>query len=435
MAYAKSSIAYIERGTLCIKKHKQSEWILLFVLLWPFLINLVASLPGPLSYAQYVCDVIILCWCVGDIAGLSKSNTKVRREILAFVLWICVFLAYTLVTYARSYQSALYYLWGIRSNFRCYILFFHVLLHMTQGNVDEWLNLLDPLFWINAVLSVIQFVFGGVKQDMLGGIFGVEAGTNGFTLVFLSIVVVKSQLKLYEQEEKVWVCLLKCAAALLIAAMAELKFYLLLFVFQMVLVSILTKFSWKKALVLSFCAIAVSFSMDLLAQWFSESKIFDIATLVEKAFQKNYATANDLNRLSAINTLSQDILTDPVDRVFGLGLGNCDSANFSFLRTPFYEMYSYLHYRWFSAPMMFLETGYLGLALYLGFFVICFIKTLKKRKHATGNAFYTSMAIVFSITAPILAFYNASLRYESGWMIYTVLALPFVASKQDLAEG
>jgi len=435
LAYAKKSIVCIENGVLRIKKHKQSQWILLLVMLWPFVINLIAGLPSPLSCAQYLCDGIMLCWCFGGCVGLKYKSTKMRRNTTFFLIWICIFVGYTLVTYGLHYQSALYYLWGIRNNFRGYMLFFRVLLQANKEDVDEWLGVLDSLFWLNAVLTIFQFVVMGIKQDYLGGIFGTGEGMNGFTLIFLSIVVVKSQLNLYEHKEKLWVCLLKCAVALLIAAMAELKFYLLLFVFQMVLVVILTQFSWKKVIVLPICAIAVSASMGLLAQWFSSSGTFDIGRIIAKAFEENYASANDLNRLSAIGTLSRRIVKNPLDRIVGLGLGNCDSANFAFLRTPFYERYSYLHYKWFSAPMIFLETGYIGLVFFLGFFMMCLIKTIKNRQRRKDKTSYNSMGIIFSITALILAFYNASLRYEAGWMIYVVLTLPFISTKKKPEKG
>lgn len=431
MTYTKKSIAYIKNGVLHIRKRKQSEWILLFVMLWPFFINLIAGFPSPLNYMRYLCDGIMLYWL---FVGFTKKSVTIQRDKIGFLLWIGSFLIFTFLAYLINYQSILYYLWGIRMNFRGYILFLHVLMQVRKNDADEWLGFLDTLFWINAVLAVFQFFVGGVGQDLLGGIFGSKEETNGYTLIFLSIVVVKSQLKFYEHEETTWVCLLKCAVALLIGAMAELKFYMLLFIFQMVLVAVLTKFSWKKVLVLIFGAIAVSFSMDLLAQWFSSTGSFSIHALVEKAFRENYATANDLNRLSAIGTLRRTIVTHPLERLIGLGLGNCDSANFALLRTPFFERYSYLHYTFFVAPTVFLETGYIGLALFLGFFVICLIKALKQRKAGVGSAFYNNMGIIFSATALILAFYNASLRYESGWLIYIILALPFISMKQGPNE-
>lgn len=424
-----------EKGGLMIRKRKQSQWILLLVMLWPFAINFLSNLPSPISYSRYLCDGIMLFWLLGDFVTFLRKPVEMRRDRVVFVLWVCIFVLYTFAVYICNYQSAAYYLWGIRMNFRGYILFLRVLLQVHDDDADEWLGLLDALFWINAVLAIFQFVFGGVRQDYLGGIFGTAAGTNGYTLIFLSIVVVKSQLQLFENKEKLWVCLSKCGVSLLIAAMAELKFYLLLFIFQMVLVAILTRFSWRKVIVLSLCAIAVSLAMSLLAQWFSSSGKFDIAAVIDKAFQDNYSSTNDINRMSAISTLSHKIVNNPLDRLFGLGLGNCDNAGFAFLRTPFYERYSSLHYTFFTAPLLFLETGYLGLAFYLGFFVLCLVKTIKKRKSRKEHSLYDSMAIIFAITAPILVFYNASLRYEAGWLIFVILALPFISPKEDLVNG
>lgn len=435
MSNVNQSIGHARNGVLYIKKREQSKWALLLVMLWPFLINLISSLPSPLSYAQFVCDGIMLCWCLFAVMGLSRQSTRLRRETIPFVICIGGFLLYTLLTYLFNYQSVLYYLWGIRNNFRAYLLFIYILAHTKRAELDEWLELLDRLFWINAILAIFQFVVGGINQDQLGGIFGTKSGTNGFMLIFLSIVVVKSQLQLYKNKESLWQCLLKSGIALLIGAMAELKFFLLLFVCQLILVIMLTKMSWKKMITLPICMITAFFAMELLAKWFSSSGTFDIVAVIEKAFQENYATQNDLNRLSAIGTLSRTILEEPMERVIGLGLGNCDSSNFAFLRTPFYERYSYLHYRWFSSPMIFLETGYIGLIFYLGLFLLCLIIILKKRKLETKDNFYNNMGIIFAVTAILLSFYNASLRYEGGWMIYIVLALPFVSTGQSQRKG
>ena len=230
MTYTNNTITHVRNGVLHLKKRRQSQWILLFVMMWPFMINLISSLPSPLSYAQYFCDGIMICWCM---SGLKSKTIKMSRDTVMLVAWIGMFLAYTLLAYMLNYQSAIYYLWGVRNNFRAYLLFLRIISQVKLEEMEEWFGILDELFWINACLAVIQFAFLNVNQDNLGGIFGIAAGTNGFMLIFLSIVTVRSQLKLFEHKEKLWICLLKSSTALLIAAMAELKFFLLLFVFPL----------------------------------------------------------------------------------------------------------------------------------------------------------------------------------------------------------
>ena len=121
------------------------------------------------------------------------------------------------------------------------------------------------------------------------------------------------------------------------------------------------------------------------------------------------------------------------DRIFGLGLGNCDTSAFSMFNSVFYSQHKSLHYTWFTAPMVYLETGYIGLALYLTFFVACFLGALKKYLKGDGNKIYCEMTMILSIIYCIVAFYNASLRYEAGYMLYFTLALPYMRKSSEFS--
>lgn len=435
MRYRNESMILSEKGVLLVPRKSMSEWSIMLIMIWPFIINLLSGLSGLTNMLSYIVDVVLLCWCIVFLVRIFKRSVKIHRRIAPFVLWISCFIIYTFFAYFCNYQSILYYMWGVRNTFRYYIIFFIIINEISIQEAESWLRLLDKLFWINAILSIIQFTVGGFSQDNLGGIFGTASGTNGYTLIFLSIAVVRSQLLMYEKKEKLGTCLLKCATALLVAAMAELKFFFLLFVMLLVVVIVLTEFSWKKIITLIFGAVAVALFMDLLVKWFSTSGKLDLDGLIAKAFQENYATANDLNRLSAIRTLSKKIVKSPVERMLGLGLGNCDRASFSWLRTPFYERYSYLHYHWFAAPMVFLELGYIGLIFYFGFFVMNIRIITEKLKEGACNVMHCRLGIVFAIVAIILTFYNASMKHEAGIMIYIVMAIPFISKEYGLRKG
>jgi len=98
---------------------------------------------------------------------------------------------------------------------------------------------------------------------------------------------------------------------------------------------------------------------------------------------------------------------------------------FAICNTPFYQRYSYLHYTWFSAAMLFLETGYVGLVLYGMFFVLVFQHAFRRRK-VGGNVIYCQLAMMMVVVSGILLFYNSSLRTEAAYMIYFVFAAPFI---------
>ena len=406
---------------LKIKKRSINEWMVLCISLWPFLMNMLLMIPGIPGIIKYIADGILLIFALLTFLG---KKVAIRRSIFPFVLIVGLFFVYTLLTYLVQYQSAFYYLWGFRNNFRGYLAFFIYLELSKEQDVHSWYRILDILFWINLVVSLIQFFFLGVRQDYLGGVFGIEGGTNGYTQIFMCIVIAKSMLCYQEKKESGKSCLTKCVASLLVAAMAELKFYFVLFVLLLIMTGLLTRFSWRKILVYIGSGIAIIICVSLLEGWFGFKGFLSIKEIWRLASKPNYASARDLNRLSAISTLSKTIVTHPLERLFGLGLGNCDTSSFAIFNTPFYRQYSYLHYTWFTAPMIFLETGYIGLMIYLLFFVITF--KLAQKRMDKDNLLLCKMAMIMSVLGIIFSFYNSTLRIEAAYMIYYVLAAPFI---------
>ena len=47
------------------------------------------------------------------------------------------------------------------------------------------------------------------------------------------------------------------------------------------------------------------------------------------------------------------------------------------------------------------------------------------KKYYLGNQIYYNMGILFGVIAIISGFYNISLRTETGYMLYFVLAIPW----------
>ena len=164
---------------------------------------------------------------------------------------------------------------------------------------------------------------------------------------------------------------------------------------------------------------------EYFRDFFSLEKIWEIAT------QKNYSSEKDMNRFSAVPTINEIFLTDIPSRLFGMGLGNCDTSTIPIFNTSFYDTYVDLHYSIFSISFLYLETGYVGLFLYFMFFFLCLRFAYKHFKNKTGNLLFNQMAIIISVICFILIFYNSSLRTESGYLIYFILALPFVGVKSN----
>lgn len=401
--------------------------MVMLIAFWPFLFKAISTLPGFLGYLKYLLDGIMILLMV---LSFKRQKLVIRRDMLVPVWLVVCFFAYTLLGNLLQYQSIAYFWWGFRNNFRFYIAFFLFVAYLDETDVDNWLNAIDALFWISVVLSTIQFVTLGIKGDYLGGIFGIEKGTNGYTSLFFGIVVAKSLLGAFNGVESTYYCIAKCVASLAVAAMAEIKFYYFMFLMYLLLAAIVTRFSVKKLIIIIIAVVAVLVGVTLLVSWFGFDGFFSLEGLWEYATKENYSSQGDINRLSAIPTLSKMIMKNPLNRIFGLGLGNCDTSAFSICNTPFFRQYGYLHYTWFTSAMIFLETGYVGLGLYIAFIVSCFLRAYRQYKSATGNILYNQLAMLVSILCCIIIFYNSALRIESGYMAYFVLSFPYIVGNR-----
>jgi len=408
-----------------IKKRNFPEWLTLLIVLLPFFLEFLLSPIGLPSFIKYSADV---AWVILLFFLVFKKSLVLHKKLIPFLLFTVAFFIYTFVFYMFNFQSPFYYLWGLRNNFRYYIFFFAIVTFFAEDDINTFFKFLDILFWINAVISLVQFFFLGYKQDFLGGIFGMEHGANAYTIIFFVIISSKSLLAYMSQKESAVKCFTKCTVTLIIAALAELKVYYVLFLLVLGISALLTAFSWKKFIAIFVCVVAVIFGSILLTALFDFDNVLSLNYIWELATQENYSTQGTVNRLSAIPALARTVVTDFKDRLFGLGLGNCDTSAFAICNTPFYQTYGDLRYSWFSCAILFLETGYMGLVIYISFFVMCYIMARKQMKIDPTNSLICQMAMIMSVICVILTFYNNSLRAEAGYMAYLILALPFVNS-------
>ena len=119
-----------------------------------------------------------------------------------------------------------------------------------------------------------------------------------------------------------------------------------------------------------------------------------------------------------------------------MGLGNCDTSSFAIVNTPFFEQWGHMHYTWMSYAIMYLECGWVGLIFYFGFFVLVYLQIQKIEKRSEGIArTYCRISKIMAILCPLIAVYNSSLRAESAYMAYFVLAIPFVYARSGQTKG
>ena len=399
-----------------------------FIFIMPFLFALfmqILHFPSIVKYSLDVCWIILLFF-------LMRNNFRRKNEYYSKVLsiWIISYFIYTIIVYMFKFQSPLYYLWGLRNNFRFYVFFFSCIYMLKRRDIDKILRLFDYIFWINFFVCLYQFFIQGYRQDLLGGVFGTQTGCNGYLNIFMIIVLTKTIVYYINKKETIYMFITKLAITLLIAALSELKFFYVEMVVIVAVAVLQSTFSWKKVfLILSFY-VGVYLGLQLLSYYFpsSDNSSYTIMGLIQGgASAGGYTATNDFNRLTGVSIINQQFLTTLPQKIFGLGLGNCDSnLSYEFLITPFAKLYTHLHYGWFMLPFSYLEVGIIGLIFIFGFFILVFIFARKKMKSRIVEPELCQMSMIMGGCAIMLIIYNASLRTEAGYMLYFVLSLPFI---------
>ncbi len=415
-------------GNLLIKKHTFPQWITLYIFFMPFFLGTLQGFLGLPSLVKYTIDAAWLAIALIIFFGRSLSFNK---KLVPYLVFLAVFFLITFVVYLFNYESFLYYFWGLRNNFRFYFAFFAFCIFFDKEDAAGCLKFIDVVFWINIGVCLFQFFVQGYEQDYLGGIFGVEKGCNSYTITFFSIVIAKSLLMFMNKQEKFGLCAAKCGVVLLISAMAELKAFFLLFVLILLLATMFTAYSWRKFALILAAVIIFSVASTFITSIFGAGSEITFDRMLELITAENYASEEDLGRFTAIPIISATFLTSWPLKLFGMGLGNCDTSSFDAFNTAFYQRYSELHYNWFSSAFLFLETGYVGVIVFASFFVMCFIFASVMKKRQESNLLYCQMAMIISIVSIVLMFYNPSLRIEIAYLIYFVFALPFIGAKKD----
>lgn len=415
------------------RKKSQGEWLVLFVLSMPFLFFVLMGIIGLPSMVKYLVDLGWLALLVLLLRYGMRSRMKQVRKLLGLII---VFWIYTLIGYILNYQSALYYLWGLRNNMRFFVFFFACVVFLREKSVWDYLRLFDVIFWINLVLALYQHFVLGYRQDYLGGVFGTEVGCNGYLNIFMIIVIAKSLLCYLSKEEKFTDFAMKFLSSVIIAALAELKVFFVEIILIFALAILLTRRTNRKIRIILLIVVGIIVGVQIItvlfpnfSGWFSVSSILD--NLTDK---RGYNGKGSVNRLTAIPIVMKKFLPSLGKKLFGLGLGNCDYAAYSFLQTPFYRANGGLRYQWFSSSMLVLETGIVGLVMYILFFARIYVAVSKREKTGNADPKLCQLAKIMVVMAFLMLIYNSSLRTEAAFMMYFVLALPFVRDVPQLKD-
>lgn len=410
-----------------------AKTLIYFQLVYVLLVLFFKDTFGIPSSSLYLTDVItvlsLLCCKKGSWSRFRKLGNSF---VLAVFVVFCIVLFIGDVAHEVKIPLVL---WGIRNSFRFFVFLYACVSILDYRDIKKIINLFFAFQILNFLLTFVQFA-QGFSGDHLGGIFGTVTGVNAYTNVFFCILLSYYAIAYVDGKESLFRLVFVALSTLIIAALAELKWFY--FEVAIIIFFVAAKRSNK---VKSFLMVLVTIFVFVLAlQVFA--LVFPSAYGMLTNFDELlwYATDNsgavagyNISRLGAFGDINTFIFHDDLLlNLFGIGFGNAGYSAYAMFTSDFYYQYGNLNYHFFTHQNWFIETGYIGFGLLISLFGALFLYCGKWAKRIPNNSYLFSFVQLFILLTVLCFWYNQALRVEVAYLTFAVLAIPFIIVKTYL---
>lgn len=233
------------------------------------------------------------------------------------------------------------------------------------------------------------------------------------------------------KECKTWQFAFVLISSLVIAAIEEEKFIFIEAVFIFAYFYFTGKqMGFKKIFIGVMLIVVLVVGASLLAQ-IGGSGSLEILTNKD-AFMAYQEGAYALPRVGSSPIIEKMFFQDNWQYFVGLGLGTCeDASTLSFINTDFYNKYGWLQYTWFTFQINFMQTGWLGISLFVTLFISIIISSITgKRKCPDYLKHYYDISIIITFLCIMTIWYNATLRSYSTIIPFFAMSLSGIITRQ-----
>lgn len=409
--------------------------LIYFQIIYNIAIKFMIAQFGIPTIFNYVSDIITIVITILSLKILCKDFIKNRY--MGVYLFVYGLLFFSIIGWIINRQSITYFAWGLRNTYRFFIFFFCCAVNLRK---QDYINIIDGLIKIlplNVILCTYQYItLQGTSAyvdlylgDFVGGVFGAMQSSNGAMNIYLTIILSFSLVAYMYKKFKISKLISICLCSFYIAMLAEMKIIYVEIFIIFILVFLLSKKSYKTIMILLVGFLLVSITLTSWTKFNPDSANYlTVSGMIDYSTKWGYAGDTSINRLTAIPTIADIFFKNDISgMLLGKGLGAADTSSFSFLVSPIYKQYGELKYTFFLQSMLFLETGIIGLILYVCFFLhLARYKKLINNMNDSEKVFIISSAI-FSLLSILNIWYNNSLRMETcGYLAFFWCALPLV---------
>lgn len=410
----------------CLKKPVR---LIYFQIIYSLFIKFLISDIGVPNIANYVTDLInilLLFFAVRKYI-MDKPKLNIRNIAIVVILMLIV----SVFSFILNFSKITLYVWALRNLYRFFAFMFSCIVLLKKEDLKTIFKIFEIVFWLNVILCTYQKFILNLFQDFIAGFFGTISGGNAAMNMLMIIVFSEKAIKFVNKDCSLHNFIFYMTATAYIAAISELKVYYIEMLI-IILISVLISRKNIRTFIISIVSVLILIlTINILYTLYPGFRnFFNMEEILDYSSNGGYSNENDLNRFTAIQTL-RDKYMEKNQMFLGIGTGNAEVSQFSAFCSNFYNQYYYLNYNWFSYAFIFLENGYIGLALYMLFFIVNIILMFKFMKKSEQKEYYI-LGIILNIISLLLMVYNSSLRGDTAYIWFCALAFPYIYNKKEI---
>lgn len=388
--------------------------------------------PVTLLYVGDLFNLILLTLCSKRIANAIKKTPL--RTFTLLMLGVCV----------CGFFSALFnggnialIIWSLRNWGRAVTFFLACCCVLNERQSSKLIVFTKNLFHINLVVIMFQYIFlrEEYNQDSLNGLFGRD--TSSVNTIFLMVLLCIVLSEYFTKKMKIRELVLYLIGFNIVCALAELRG---LIVFEIIFILFYALINYTGSvrqlmhytLLILLMLIVASIAAQYLATLYPEMVgFFSIEGIINAANNEHgYGYSGYIDRLNFYSVINDYLFKGNILNIlFGIGMGNAEYSTVSTFCSSFYNSYgTTFGYLRFSAPMLFLETGLIGLVMFFGAFVALLLYCIKKirAKRINGNdLLFKEIGAGILGTVILYLIYNNLQRTDVSFVIAFYAAIPF----------
>ena len=378
---------------------------------------------------QFASDFFTIILLIQIILQFNKAKTINIRKPLFFIV---LFLLSAILSSILNSSSILFFIIGLRVYIKLLIFFIACVIFLKHEDIDKLAKFLLAILPINTVVAFYQYLIMGLGDDYIGGIFGNTQGCNGESNIYLTVVSVIAIVFYVGNKIKLWHSVISILQACMIAAISELKIIYFTLIIILLIVLVYTFPNKRAIMVTLLCGVALVLGLVVFLMIYPGwiDMITDFGTFMKDTAAGTYGTSTTLGRTVAGPYVFQNILIEPRQRIFGIGLGYGD--RYLSMESSFFARYESLSFYLFAYMIVIIEVGLTGFIIYCLIFVSIIYESFRiKKKIKTDNAIYCCISFIASIFTFQQFMYDQSIFWDAAFIIYFCLSLPFIMEKEE----